>query len=482
MPANPWDQMRTMKPTPEEELEMLLSAGRAPADVGQPKFIPPKTPLVLAPAPATQTQMNKAASPAVPKVLPNKPKAPAPVAPPADSVGLGDLRLDMLGVKRGSGFTKNQDIKHTDQVTDTYLDKAGEEDKNQTTSNDTRGLREDLLMSSDQFRHGTGNTRSLPEYQGAKRAEAKLENMLAMEGKRETRPDLSALASLIDTWTGSNFAKTYQAPEQGNSQQERIMKHFETLQDAKRKSAELLVDSLAKQKAGYTQEGSALGQLSSLLMSKGNQNGRSAVDGLVINNQIKAADPMTMEKAKGGAGKGLKTLPEKSVGLFSTGQEAIELTNRMVRDIAANKDVMGPAFGQLERSPFTFGSEKIERAKRLQAQLGLHQQTVGKLFEGGVLRKEDEIKYNKLFANIRQNPDVAVQNMKLLEAQLRTDVTRYMENMGRAKYDISGFKDQLDSFRPQDERAPIAPAQTPKDTRAAEREALRKTLQDLEKK
>jgi hypothetical protein len=148
----------------------------------------------------------------------------------------------------------------------------------------------------------------------------------------------------------------------------------------------------------------------------------------------------------GGKGNGTrppKTVPETTVAKFTQGQSAIDEVRSLRGEIAQNPDIMGPVKGMSTYSPFTFDNETIEKQKELNNRFMLLRQTVGKLFEGGVLRKEDETKYKRIFVDIRTDPKVGSANMKELETMLRRDVSRYMDNMGRAGYDTGGFVDAV---------------------------------------
>ena len=68
--------------------------------------------------------------------------------------------------------------------------------------------------------------------------------------------------------------------------------------------------------------------------------------------------------------------------------------------------------------------------KKLQAEIDLARQTIGKALEGGVLRKEDEEKYRNILATITDQPEVALAKLDQLNTMLQRDQSRYRERLG----------------------------------------------------
>jgi len=67
-----------------------------------------------------------------------------------------------------------------------------------------------------------------------------------------------------------------------------------------------------------------------------------------------------------------------------------------------NKGILGPIKGQAAKIPYSTTSVVFESRMRAVAQ------SVGKALEGGVLRKEDEIKYRKMLPNVTDTYEVAL--------------------------------------------------------------------------
>lgn len=227
----------------------------------------------------------------------------------------------------------------------------------------------------------------------------------------------SALSYLANYFTKGQ-AK-YLPPEK--TAKDTLMDYQLKAQDDRRDLSKTISDYVSKMRGGYTQT--------------------SDTKGGTTNFNITATDPNMKTGSRGT--KGPRLVPETTVAKFSQGQAAIDEVNALRSEIAAKHEIMGPIKGLTSYSPFTFDDPDIENQKELNNRFMLLRQTVGKLFEGGVLRKEDEVKYKKIFVDIKTDPKIAAANMKELESMLRRDVPRYMKNMGRAGYDVSGFLEQV---------------------------------------
>ena len=86
----------------------------------------------------------------------------------------------------------------------------------------------------------------------------------------------------------------------------------------------------------------------------------------------------------------VKILSELEIGLL----KARDLRNL----IPENREVFGPIWGRL--APYLYGTPLREKALKMEAQFAFVRQWVGKAMEGGVLRKEDEIKYRTMLGQL----------------------------------------------------------------------------------
>lgn len=78
-------------------------------------------------------------------------------------------------------------------------------------------------------------------------------------------------------------------------------------------------------------------------------------------------------------------------------------------------------------------------AKQKQAQIDRVKQVIGKALEGGVLRKEDEIKYEKILPTIKDSPAIVASKLNGLVAAIEKRHGRKLEALDAAGYDVSRF-------------------------------------------
>lgn len=78
-------------------------------------------------------------------------------------------------------------------------------------------------------------------------------------------------------------------------------------------------------------------------------------------------------------------------------------------------------------------------AKSRQGTIDRVKQVIGKALEGGVLRKEDEIKYEKILPTIGDPPSVAKSKLEGLQAAIALRRERTIEALQDAGYDVSKF-------------------------------------------
>jgi len=78
-------------------------------------------------------------------------------------------------------------------------------------------------------------------------------------------------------------------------------------------------------------------------------------------------------------------------------------------------------------------------AKKRQAVIDRVKQVIGKTLEGGVLRKEDEAKYEKILPNIGDSPEVAKAKLDGLDAAIAKRKGRRLDALTDAGYDTGKF-------------------------------------------
>lgn len=78
-------------------------------------------------------------------------------------------------------------------------------------------------------------------------------------------------------------------------------------------------------------------------------------------------------------------------------------------------------------------------AKAKQAQIDRVKQVIGKALEGGVLRKEDELKYEKILPTIKDSPELVQSKLNGLVKAIQRRQQRKLDALDSAGYDVSRF-------------------------------------------
>lgn len=88
-------------------------------------------------------------------------------------------------------------------------------------------------------------------------------------------------------------------------------------------------------------------------------------------------------------------------------------------------------------------------AKKRQGVINLTKQIIGKALEGGVLRKEDEVKYEKILPTMKDPEDVAESKLAGLETAVRAKQNTFLESLAEAGYDTTATQAGTDARMPQ---------------------------------
>ena len=79
------------------------------------------------------------------------------------------------------------------------------------------------------------------------------------------------------------------------------------------------------------------------------------------------------------------------------------------------------------------------RQREAVATFNLTKQVIGKALEGGVLRKEDELKYERLLPTLRDPDSLRRFKLKQLRTLMEEGKKSLLDNMNRSGFDVSGF-------------------------------------------
>lgn len=129
-----------------------------------------------------------------------------------------------------------------------------------------------------------------------------------------------------------------------------------------------------------------------------------------------------------------KQLSPKEVGDVNAFRDTVGALSELKEMVSKNDDLFGPVSGVIaSNNPWN------ERAQLIQSKIDKVRQNVGKLLEGGVLRKEDEAKYRKILSVMSDTPEVALGKIELLLSDMGRDYSNYRSGLVGSGYDLTAF-------------------------------------------
>lgn len=136
--------------------------------------------------------------------------------------------------------------------------------------------------------------------------------------------------------------------------------------------------------------------------------------------------------AKGAAPGGGKQLPPGAIEKITTAKNGLRLARELQNEMQKYKDIFGPVSGLRTVNPMD------SRAQLLDAYIFKVRQVIGKAMEGGVLRKEDEVKYEKMMPRARDSWPVAQGKATLMSRHLSEDIQGWLNALKAQGYSIEG--------------------------------------------
>jgi len=132
---------------------------------------------------------------------------------------------------------------------------------------------------------------------------------------------------------------------------------------------------------------------------------------------------------------GQKILPANSVLALNEGKNVARLLPDVEAAIKANEGKFGPVTGRLRTAnPYDVDAQTFDARMRSASQ------SFGKFMESGVLRKEDEEKYRKMFPQASDDDQVKKNKLEIIKRQLAQKYEDDRKTLGRSGYDVSGFE------------------------------------------
>lgn len=131
-----------------------------------------------------------------------------------------------------------------------------------------------------------------------------------------------------------------------------------------------------------------------------------------------------------------KRLPAPTVLNLNEGKNVSRLLPEVEQAISKNAGIFGPMEGRARgMNPYDKTAQTVESRLRTASQ------AFGRFMEGGVLRKEDEVKYAKMFPQLSDTVEVANNKLAIVRRQLAQKYNDDKTTMGKSGYDVSAFAD-----------------------------------------
>lgn len=146
-------------------------------------------------------------------------------------------------------------------------------------------------------------------------------------------------------------------------------------------------------------------------------------------NQLKIAGMRKRDEGANG-----KRLPPDKVLSVNEGNTIPTLLSDISKTIENNQDSFGPVSGRLSvLNPWD------EKSNTIESQIRAASQAFGRFMEGGVLRKEDEDKYRKMFPNLSDALPVARNKLSIVNRLLSEKQNSNLKALKDAGYDVSSL-------------------------------------------
>lgn len=149
-------------------------------------------------------------------------------------------------------------------------------------------------------------------------------------------------------------------------------------------------------------------------------------------------------------------LSPTDINRVTEGASVLRMLQDVEQTIDDNKDVFGPLVGRARgNNPYD------TKAQTVRAEMRAKSQAFGRFMEGGVLRKEDEIKYEKMFPQTSDTKEVAKSKARVVNKLLVKKYADLIDALKQSGYSTGGLA-QPENNGDQDQGnspSPAAPAQ-----------------------
>lgn len=145
---------------------------------------------------------------------------------------------------------------------------------------------------------------------------------------------------------------------------------------------------------------------------------------------INASNASTAKSLADLSGNGKKPITSATALQLADSDSAIKMLGNLENTIRNNGSVFGPIAGRVGvLNPFD------TKAQDVQSIINSTKQIVGKYLEGGVLRAEDEVKYDKILPKLSDTPQVAAIKLTNVKNLVLTKIRAQQEGLASAGFD-----------------------------------------------
>lgn len=131
---------------------------------------------------------------------------------------------------------------------------------------------------------------------------------------------------------------------------------------------------------------------------------------------------------------GGRQLPPNSILAVNEGKAVARMLPEVETALQQNEALFGPAMGRFGQvNPYDTQAQTVDARMRTASQ------AFGRFMEGGVLRKEDEEKYRKMFPQLSDTPVVAQNKLSIVRRMLAQKYQSDRQSLGDSGYDVGGL-------------------------------------------
>lgn len=138
---------------------------------------------------------------------------------------------------------------------------------------------------------------------------------------------------------------------------------------------------------------------------------------------------------------------------FDTSLDDLKVLKNTITNATGTSAAIGAALPNWVTNVTGWGTD----AKKKQALIDRVKQVIGKTLEGGVLRKEDELKYEKILPTVGDAPAIVQSKLEGLDAAITKRKSRRLEALEDAGFNVEKYK-----ARAPDTTPPVQPVDAPK--------------------